>query len=1772
MAQELEQLKRTRSAARGWLTRTIRALEAVMAAEIVDRVDLEDAVHEFDIRFGAVDEAQTAVEYKLPDADLEADLDEAAQSRGEARVVRRKATRLLLSLRTVTASGTEESSENGSVTGSEALKTVKLPRLELPKFSGNLTLWQSFWDQFKAIVDASDLPKVSKFTYLQSLLTGEAKTAIEGLALTSDHYDTACELLEQRFGKPERIIFAHIQSLLTLSIGPGKGTPTDKLRRLQDELLGHVRSLEALGIKGEKYGILLTPVVLSRLPADIRMEWAREGEGKESDLTWLLAFLKKEIERRERAECFKEVTSKHSDRVNVQEEKKGTRVPTTSALQTSSQNAWSCEFCGKSHATARCIEVLKLPIPEREKRIKEKWLCFRCLKSGHIAKGCSAKCAKCTGRHHEMCCTAGQKTDSKTLKAEDTQVKSAQDVPVEATNVSHVGVSCSKKLGGYRTVLQTARVCVHGSKGKVEATLLFDSGSDRTYVSSSLINRVGPKWVSSIDIKYAAFGGGKSTSKMRNVYELHTEGVHGVNRGREAFTAVEVPVICAPLRRPKVPVACLKALGDLQLADNYCEERELSIDILVGLDYYWQLVRQGIVHVPNGPVAQDTAFGWVVSGSWDSNSSAVESHQLLSLEDIPERNLRSFWDLESIGINPLESCVDNSTLKHFNETIQFKDGRYEVALPWKQGPYVPELMDNERTARARLSSLSRRLNRDPNLRSSYDQVLEEMERQGMITEVNTGELVPYPVFYLPHHPVVKETSTTTKVRPVFDASAVGPNDVSLNDCLETGPSLIPNLVEVLIRFRRWKVALTADIRKAFLQISLRREDQDVHRFLWEHHGSVRVMRFERVTFGNKSSPFLLNATVRYHLSLFSSTRVIEELMKNLYVDDWLSGADTEAEAHKMLSEAKEVMQKAGMELTKWNSNSKEVSGKVYTHIGGKHLESESFKILGVKWTSDEDVFSFDGIEIPTGITTTKRVVLSFIARLFDPLGFLAPFIMIAKCLFQELWQLGLHWDDEVPEELHAQFCHWLEGINVLKQWQIPRCYMVHSWSSLEGVELHAFGDASVKGYGAVVYLRVPSSDGKFATAMVVSKAKVAPLQKVTLPRLELLGSLLAARLLKFVCQTLELPKGVVYRCWTDSMVVLAWVKGSPGRWKQFVANRVSEIQGLTDPAQWFHCPGKDNPADLTTRGLYAENLVTSTLWLHGPSWLNGPTDLFPGGEPLVDEMPAEEKVTIVTVTSELYCRPLLKVERWSTLTKALNVTGWILRFIHNVRHGGERRTGGLSHREQYKARVQFLCLVQLSAFPGEIDNLKQGKALPKGSPVAKLNPFIGSDGLMRVKGRLQMSELSYEDKHPIILQSNHAALLLVRFQHKLLKHAGVGTLVTSLRDGYWIIGLRRLAKQVKRECVFCQKQDARACSEPAGPLPELRVTQSPPFTVTGIDFAGPLFCRDHPKDKFYVCLFTCAVIRAVHLELVDSLSLLEFMMALRRFAARRGLPSVLYSDNATTFKGAERQLRAYFGPHSPEWKFIVPKSPWWGGWWERLIRSVKGALKKSLGTSCLSRAELETTLHEVEACINSRPLTFVGDEPDCRNPLSPSHFLIGKRVGFQPKVLEDQGTVNRQNLLLRDRIRLEQLDKFWSIWRDDYLRNLPPSVKGWKAQGGLKIGSVVLIREDNVPRMRWDLGVVTELFPGKDGVCRSVSLHTNKGPRTRAIQRLHDLEIVHQTTDGLCSPQGVMKCEVEHPPEIKERTLKPKVIAEQVKTRAGRIVKPVQRLGNNIAN
>ena len=833
------------------------------------------------------------------------------------------------------------------------------------------------------------------------------------------------------------------------------------------------------------------------------------------------------------------------------------------------------------------------------------------------------------------------------------------------------------------------------------------------------------------------------------------------------------------------------------------------------------------------------------------------------------------------------------------------------------------------------------------------------------------------------------------------------------------------------------------------------------------------------------------------------------------------------------------MSQAGMTLTKWSSS--------HSVIGKEHTGAEDLKILGIQWNPEIDSFLFKGISIPTATIVTKRLVLSSIARIYDPLGFIQPLVITAKILFQEMWRQGIEWDMQAPDDLSHSFHSWLKDLEDIKELSIPRKYS--SVKFKENIQqLVVFCDASEMAYGAVVYVEI---DDKFS--FVVSRARVAPLKKVTLPRLELLACLIGARLLNEVKVALSL-KEAEYQCYTDSKIALAWIQNSPDKWKPFVANRVQSIQEHTDPSKWHHVPGTSNPADLLTRGLKAKQMKEAKMWMQGPDIQFDHSDQTVLTSIETAEV-GEEMMMTATVT-DAWIQPT----RWGSLVKAVRVIAWVKRFIHNCRHQCMRnKESNLSQEEMSSAKVELLRHAQTEVFKEEIEVLRAKKNIPKSSKLHQLSCYLDEEGLLRIKGRLDNSDLSFDSKHPVVLPNCWISRLIVLDYHSSMKHAGVSTIVNAIREKYWILNLRRITKSVIKSCVPCQRLAAKSCNQETGPLPAERVNKKNPFSSTGIDYAGPLYVSDS-TEKHYICLFTCMITRAVHLELTPSLSVEDFLLAFRRFTARRGLPESIISDNAKTFLSASNRLEKMYGDRRPKWSFIAPRSPWRGGVWERMVRTVKTLIRRTVGKLCLSRSELDTLLAEVEFVVNSRPITAVTDGPDDFKGITPNDFLM-----FHGAI----DTNRAKESLAKNNRRLQQV---WTLWTNAYLKQLPSGVPQFKERCNLKINSIVLIREDHLPRLQWPLGRIIELLPGKDNKIRTVKLQTASGVRIRSVQRLHHLESVTPQLDTVNGdpdvPRDPSVVHVSNPSSLQGGVMKkaPSPNDKPRISRAGRFIKSPTKL------
>ena len=473
----------------------------------------------------------------------------------------------------------------------------------------------------------------------------------------------------------------------------------------------------------------------------------------------------------------------------------------------------------RNHGSPQCWTAKKLTLDDRKQAVLKANLCFRCLASTHLAKDCKAQCDKCNRGHHKTLCPSTGRDVKVENRAEKPLVAEKEDSGSENRSLS-----CFAKTTRQSVVLSTAKEKVASSSGAMHVSILFDSGSDRTYVTKDIAKKLKLREVGQVEHRYSVFGGNATTASMHPIREIDliasSGQIHKIN-------AIEVPVICNPIARPEIPQDILNLLQGVQFAE--CQEGRFKVDVLIGLDNFWTLMRSNILCFPeHNLVAQETVFGFVLSGEVPgSNKQCTSAHQLLVLNDFSEHEIRNLWELDYIGIMPQEPPSEIEVMSDFNKTIQFKEGRYWVSLPWKKDGKTL-LTDNLAEAREKLTKLNGKLEKNPKLKFDCERVFKEWEDMGIIEEVPSKEInwKKNPLFYLPHRPVIRESRVSTKIRPVFDASAKAKTGVSLNDCLHAGPDLI----EILIRFRKWKVALNADIQKAFLQICLQPEDKDVHRF------------------------------------------------------------------------------------------------------------------------------------------------------------------------------------------------------------------------------------------------------------------------------------------------------------------------------------------------------------------------------------------------------------------------------------------------------------------------------------------------------------------------------------------------------------------------------------------------------------------------------------------------------------------------------------------------------------------------------------------------------------------------------------------------------------------------------------------------------------------------------------------------------------------------------------------------------------------------------
>ncbi|XP_063543228.1 uncharacterized protein LOC134751714 [Cydia strobilella] len=1232
---------------------------------------------------------------------------------------------------------------------------------------------------------------------------------------------------------------------------------------------------------------------------------------------------------------------------------------------------------------------------------------------------------------------------------------------------------------------------------------LIDPGSEVSFITSATVQLLGLKQTPA---KVTVTGlRGQLITVLKSTVQVTIAPRSDTSSAIEV-TAYVVDKVTSNQPSAKVSITSWPELQSVELADPEYHTPN-KIDMLLGAKVYARIIQPGLFKSPQETtVAQKTSLGWILCG--EIGLQANISCKLVSMHTQVEQLLRSFWELESEPSNKQRILTpEEQRCEEIYEATTTRDenGRYVVRLPFRDEQ--PACVDggSREIALRRFHSLERKLQTDERLQTEYTKVFHEYRDLNHMEPLSEQESKEKG-FYLPYHAVVRDDRETTKVRIVFDASCKGTNGVSLNSDLMVGPTLQSELRHIIMRWRMHPVVFIADIVKMYRQVLVDERDTKYQRILWRENNNERVKEYKlnRVTFGVSSAPYLAVKTL-IQLALDEGADfplAASRIRQDFYMDDLMSGCQSEQEAVEIYHQMKTLLSKGGFELQKWSSNSKAVLDEIRESTAGKEeqkkieMKQEAVnKILGLTWDRHRDEFAYTVQLPPPTAPVTKRKVTSDIAKLYDPLGWIAPSIVRAKIFIQRLWLAGIEWDQELPSPLLEEWLNYREELSQLTKFRLPR-WSNHRTDAML-VELHGFSDASNDAYAAVVYLRVIDAEGLIRVSLVSCKTKVSPIKQISIPRLELCGAVLLAKVLVEVSEVLDVEKSNIH-AWTDSEVVLAWLSSHPSRWKTFIGNRCSEILTATSRSQWSHVKSEQNPADCASRGISAFELSNFELWLTGPAWLKQEVINYKTSKTVNTHLEERKIHThLETVVTESDGEDPMW-SKYSSLTKMLRVVAYCRRFLKNKR----KNHTYLLKVELDEALAIMVKKSQQQAYAEEIEEIKKGRLKKKGQ-LTSFTPQLDDFGIIRVGGRLQSADMAYDQKHPMLLpKSAWLTQLIIRDAHFQTLHGGAPLMVNYIRAKFCIPGLKNLAKTHVRKCIPCVRNAAIIRNQLMGQLPSPRVNIARPFVHSGVDYAGPINIRvskgrGNKSYKGYICLFVCMATKAVHIEAVSDLSTAGFLAAFKRFVARRGYCSDLYSDNGSNFVGAAKELQYLFNAersslvpeladwmasNGTQWHFIPPYAPNFGGLWEAGIKSCKFHLKRVIGNATLTFEETSTVLSQIEACLNSRPLWRIDDNGESL-PLTPGHFLVGEPLIVAPDQCYDQVPISP---LRRWQLCQRMMQDFWRRWSQEYLNQYLQRHKWTQQTPEPKIGDVVLVKEPDLPPARWLLGQVVETHPGLD--------------------------------------------------------------------------------------
>ncbi|XP_018375981.1 PREDICTED: uncharacterized protein LOC108769466 [Trachymyrmex cornetzi] len=1038
-----------------------------------------------------------------------------------------------------------------------------------------------FKDSFETIIHQdAGLTPMQKHQYLIGVLQGEARSVIQGFKISNENYENAWTLLKETYDNKMMIIQTHLDELLTFPVIT-KDNKAESIRQFIWHIQTHVSSLKVLAQPVNYWETIIIHLAKKKLDFIEQRDWQDTVKDKTpEDMPTLTEFLKFLNDRCHIIRVLKQgktkvvSNGKQQQKIETKKEKGEKRV-TLSTIRV------NCRYCNNDHPTYKCEELLKLSAPERTKSVIEKRLCVNCFAPGHFGRDCrGSSCRKCDRKHNTLLhiekeepTTQGNSKNNSIV----THVRAEDDKTIKEENSVAMNIYCAHNKAA-RVMLSTAQVYVRDSDGNQQACrALLDPGSQLNLITTSLHKKL--KLPCTRDERHIN-GINQIKTSANKITRIQLESKYS-NYSTEMECLV-LSRITEQLPQTKIDIAKIYVPRDAQLADP-AYNIPGPIEILIG--------------------AGNTQLGLIIGGEINENVSDTKpSCNLITNKDLHDQ-LERFWIQETVPEKQLQCKEEIDCERYFSNTVkQDQSGRFIVRLPMRQDVVLGE---SKQKTLERFKSLERRLDKNTKLKNDYTSFMQDYLNKGHMSYfADYGESQPLDVYFIPHQPVIRPDSMTTKLRVVFDASAKTTLNTSLNDKLMPGPNLQQDLQGIVIRFRVHQFVLTADITMMFRQILIDSQNSRFQLILWrsDRDQQIQIFQLNTVTYGTACAPFLAMRCLRELAKTYCHElpRAAKAVLEDSYMDDFLTGENGDQDPR-------------AIQHLKENSPSDDLL------IIDKE---EAFKTLGLHWNAVSDKLQYKP-DISKIDACTKRNVLSTIAQIYDPLGLVGPILITGKLIMQQIWKQEINWDQELPPEFKVAWKNYYESLLSLNKLKIPRNINPNNCESK--VDLYGFGDASERAFGACIYSVSMDNQGNIQSHLICAKSKVAPLKTISLPRLELEAALLLS---------------------------------------QLYSNVKTACQGKIEEALWRHVPSEENPADLLSRGVTVENLQGSDLWWHGPHWLRNsnpqPTESL---EP--DEELPELKATSVALTMTAESEILM---RYSSYSKLCRIIAYCHRYRRNRRN------------------------------------------------------------------------------------------------------------------------------------------------------------------------------------------------------------------------------------------------------------------------------------------------------------------------------------------------------------------------------------------------------------------------------------------------------------------------------------------------------------------------